>query len=78
MRLLLVGCLAVAATLACPLPAAAVTCEDVRALSKADQDYWSHLLGLTQAQRHQIWLECYRHAHGSRLARSPLRARNGT
>jgi len=35
MRLLLVGCFALASTFACSVPAAAVTCEDVRALSKA-------------------------------------------
>jgi hypothetical protein len=73
MRLLLVGCFALASILACSVPAAAVTCEDVRALSKAEQDYWSQLLGLTHAQRHQIWLRCYRHARGWRLAKSPAR-----
>ena len=73
MRLLLVGCFALASTLACSVPAAAVTCEDVRALSKAEQDYWSQLLGLTHVQRHQIWLRCYGHARGWRSAKSPPR-----
>jgi hypothetical protein len=78
MRLLIVGCLALAGALACSLPAAAeVTCEDVRALSKADQEYWSQRLGLTQAQRHQIRVECYGHAHGRRLATRPPRAGHG-
>jgi hypothetical protein len=78
MRLLNIGCFALAGALACLLPAAAeVTCEDVRALSKADQEYWSQRLGLTQAQRHQIWVECYRHARGRRLATSPRRAGHG-
>jgi hypothetical protein len=33
----------------------AVTCEDVRSLSRAEQDYWSKRLHLTREQRHQIW-----------------------
>jgi|HubBroStandDraft_6_1064221.scaffolds.fasta_scaffold704364_1 hypothetical protein len=78
MRLLVNGCFALAGALACSLPAAAaVTCEDVRALSKADQDYWSQRLGLTHAQRHQIWVECYRHGRGRRVATSPPRAEHG-
>ena len=42
------------------MPAHAVSCEDVRGLSKAEQDYWSKRLNLTAEQRHQIWLACYR------------------
>jgi hypothetical protein len=78
MRLLFVGFFALAGTLACSLPAAAVTCEDVRALSKADQDYWSRVLGLTQAQRHQIRLQCYGHGRGGRLARATSRGGHGS
>ncbi len=37
----------------------AVTCEDVRSLSRAEQDYWSKRLNLTREQRHQIWQACY-------------------
>jgi hypothetical protein len=78
MRLLIVACLALAGALACPLPAAAtVTCEDVRALSKADQEYWSQVLGLTQAQRHQIRVACYGHARGRYLAARPVHAGHG-
>jgi hypothetical protein len=78
MRLLIVACLALAGALACSFPAAAaVTCEDVRALSKVDQEYWSRVLGLTQAQRHQIRVECYGHAGGRRLATRPARGGHG-
>jgi len=42
------------------LPAYAFTCEDVRGLSKAQQDYWSKTLNLTGPQRHRIWAACYR------------------
>jgi hypothetical protein len=71
MRVLLVGGFALAAVLACSLPATAVTCDDVRALTNAEQDYWSQRLGLTHAQRHQIRLRCY--GSGRRLNR-PLHA----
>ncbi len=48
-------------------PAHAVTCEDLRRLTAAERDYWSQVLNLTSAQRHKIWLECYRHySHGPR------------
>jgi hypothetical protein len=47
--------------------AGAVTCEDVRRLSRAEQEYWSKRLNLTAQQRHQIWQACYgggsRHRH---------------
>ncbi len=36
-----------------------VTCEDVRGLSAAEQDYWSARLNLTSTQRQQIWAACY-------------------
>ena len=79
MRLLIVACFALAGALACSIPAAAaVTCEDVRALSKADQEYWSQILGLTQAQRHQIRVECYGHARGRRSAARLPRAGHGS
>lgn len=48
------------ATCAVSLPAHAFTCEDVRGLSKAQQDYWSKRLNLTGEQRHRIWVACYR------------------
>lgn len=41
-------------------PAHAITCEDVRSLTAAKQDYWSQILNLTSAQRHKIWVKCYR------------------
>jgi hypothetical protein len=40
-------------------PTRAVTCEDVRSLSRAEQEYWAKRLNLTQAQRVQIWRACY-------------------
>ncbi len=52
------GAMAVAASLV-SMPAHAVSCEDVRNLSPAEQDYWSKRLNLTAEQRHQIWLACY-------------------
>lgn len=36
-----------------------VTCDDVRRLSPAEQDYWSHRLNLTSAMRHRIYVACY-------------------
>jgi hypothetical protein len=49
------------ATLVCggTMPVRAVTCEDVRSLSRAEQDFWSKRLNLTREQRHQIWRACY-------------------
>ena len=47
-------------------PARAVTCEDVRHLSSAEQDYWSKRLNLSGEQRHQIWVACYRDYHPQR------------
>jgi hypothetical protein len=51
--------LAVTATGLMTSPALAVSCEDVRGLTKAEQNYWSKRLNLTVEQRHRIWLECY-------------------
>jgi hypothetical protein len=45
------------------LPAHAVTCEDVRGLSPALQDYWSKRLHLTAQERHIIWISCYQNYH---------------
>ncbi|HEY1735845.1 MAG TPA: hypothetical protein VGG12_04300 [Methylovirgula sp.] len=36
-----------------------VSCDDVRRLTPAEQDYWSHRLNLTSAMRHQIYVACY-------------------
>jgi Spy/CpxP family protein refolding chaperone len=52
------GAIAVAASLV-SMPAYAVSCEDVRNLSAAEQDYWAKRLNLTDAQRHRIWVTCY-------------------
>ncbi len=41
------------------MPAHAVSCEDVRRLSAAEQEYWSKQLNLTAEQRHSIWVACY-------------------
>ena len=40
-------------------PVFAVSCEDVRSLTRAEQIYWSKRLKLTVEQQHRIWLECY-------------------
>jgi hypothetical protein len=40
-------------------PVLAVSCEDVRSLTRAEQIYWSKRLNLTAEQKHRIWLECY-------------------
>jgi len=40
-------------------PVLAVSCEDVRSLTRAEQIYWSKRLKLTAEQQHRIWLECY-------------------
>jgi|HubBroStandDraft_6_1064221.scaffolds.fasta_scaffold2724838_1 Spy/CpxP family protein refolding chaperone len=45
----------------------AVTCQDVRDLSAAEQDYWSARLNLTSAQRQQIWAACYGRHFRARL-----------
>jgi hypothetical protein len=59
MRFLVLACIVFSNALAVSLPATALTCEVVRALSKAEQEHWSKRLALTSAQRHQIWLQCY-------------------
>ena len=40
--------------------AMAFTCDDVRSLSSAEQDYWAKRLGVTPTERHRIWVACYR------------------
>lgn len=45
------------------MPARAFTCEDVRGLSTAEQNYWSKQLQLSSAQRRLIWVACYRNYH---------------
>ncbi|MGP8233716.1 MAG: hypothetical protein ACLQL2_13845 [Methylovirgula sp.] len=40
--------------------AMAFTCDDVRGLSHAEQDYWAKRLSISTAERRQIWLACYR------------------
>jgi hypothetical protein len=57
------------------LPAHAFTCEDVRGLSKAQQDYWSKTLNLTGPQRHRIWAACYRDYRKSNPTREALAVR---
>lgn len=46
-------------------PVLAFTCEDVRGLTKAEQNYWSKQLNLTPEQRNRIWLECYGQARAT-------------
>jgi hypothetical protein len=45
------------------LPAHAFTCDDVRNLSSAEQNYWSKRLNLSSMQRRLIWVACYRDYH---------------
>jgi hypothetical protein len=40
--------------------AQAVTCEQVRSLSRAQQEYYAKKFGITAAQRRQIYLKCYK------------------
>lgn len=50
---------------ACVLSSSAMafTCDDVRGLSSAEQNYWAKRLGITQVERHRIWVSCYRDYH---------------
>jgi len=36
-----------------------VTCDQVRSLSRAEQNYWCARLKLTPQQRHRIYVACY-------------------
>lgn len=36
-----------------------VSCDDVRALSKSQQNYWAKRLNLSAEQRHLIYVICY-------------------
>jgi Spy/CpxP family protein refolding chaperone len=47
-------------------PAQAVSCEDVRSLTRAEQEYWSKRLNLTREQRNQIWQACYGRSRNGR------------
>lgn len=40
--------------------AQAFTCDDVRHLTAAEQNYYAKLLHISAVQRHQIWTACYR------------------
>lgn len=62
------NCLAVAGALlisGCVLSSSAMafTCDDVRGLSSAEQNYWAKRLGITQVERRRIWVTCYRDYH---------------
>ena len=41
------------------VPVLAVSCEDVRSLTRAEQIYWAKRLNLTAEQKNRIRLECY-------------------
>ncbi len=43
-----------------------VTCDDVRRLSTAEQNYWSARLNLSAEQRHRIYVACYQNQTGGR------------
>ena len=45
----------------------AITCDDVRGLTRAEQNYWSKQLNLTPDQRHRIWVECYSQTPSARV-----------
>ncbi len=40
--------------------AQAFTCDDVRHLTAAEQNYYVKMLHISTVQRHQIWTACYR------------------
>ena len=46
-------------TLGAVSAAGAVTCDDVRSLTRAEQEYWAKRLHITAEQRHEIWRACY-------------------
>jgi Spy/CpxP family protein refolding chaperone len=48
-------------------PSLAITCDDVRGLTRVEQNYWSKQLNLTHDQRHRIWVECYGTAAPARV-----------
>jgi hypothetical protein len=53
------------------MPAAAqsfhgITCDDVRALSATERDYWSTRLNLSPIQRHRIDVTCLQSHHRER------------
>jgi hypothetical protein len=50
---------AIMITISAASPVHAVTCEDVRSLTRAEQEYWSKRLNLTAEQRYKIWRACY-------------------
>jgi Spy/CpxP family protein refolding chaperone len=50
---------AVMAVLGAATPASAVSCDDVRALSPSQREYWAKRLGITSEQRQQIKAECF-------------------
>jgi hypothetical protein len=56
-----VGVLAATAAviMASATPVRAFSCDDVRGLTRVEQNYWSKQLNLTADQRHRIWVECY-------------------
>jgi hypothetical protein len=49
------------------ISAQAFTCEDVRSLTKEQQNYWSQRLQLSASQRHAIWVACYQKYRGVQL-----------
>jgi hypothetical protein len=65
----LIGSVLALLLIASPVPA--FTCEDVRGLTREQQNYWSQRLQLSASQRHSIWVSCYEEyrADPLRLAR---------
>jgi hypothetical protein len=43
-----------------------ISCDDVRRLTTAEQDYWSERLNLSAEQRHHIYVACYQNYRGPR------------
>jgi hypothetical protein len=41
-------------------PAQAFTCDDVRHLTFAEQNYYAKMLHISAVERRQIWTACYR------------------
>jgi Spy/CpxP family protein refolding chaperone len=54
-----IALLATIAVMASATPVLAITCDDVRGLTRAEQSFWSKHLNLTPEQRYRIRVQCY-------------------
>jgi hypothetical protein len=85
MNAIKIAAAAVVSLVACLGPVGAqsyngISCDDVRALSRVERDYWSKRLNLSAAQRHRIYVACYQkhqfrgHDHGGAIRKSAANA----